>query len=682
MSSLTLASLKAPSNVKAALEPAKSNSKQKVKASAVPPSGMTAPAGFGTHLGGSHYYHSQVDASRELAATEAGNLFRTLILDQSHARNGGYDPEKITARTSKQISARTDAMIISEKEQRRAALSNSGFASNPKKAYRPLGQPILDSVELVLLSLMVNPNVACELDDKNKEKLAILAEKAKTSNNLTNRLKEASATCNTHRDYDYIKQQLEACNLRIQMVKFGVPLQKTLATAKNSQRILEEKEQSELQRDHMRNVIYIAPGSATEESESVRNSDEGGLVNWNHLVLNADRVGQVLNHLELRKQVDPQMAVTIAQAKCDYQRGSKSAATNETERGKSGNPCVGVKDQKRASAAKDEYRVNSAANAEVEEEDPDSVNSEQAAYVRSIQKVSNTLQQLAAKANGFGGLCIPYSAPSSNKAGFNGANLTEEVGGTGSVEGNKGNAPLSYQNTEVLESMLNVKRTTNSIQTMENFFEARDNFYEQRNRLSITLQEDLESIDCARNKNVALRFNVFKVSTNLQYTHDIEDMRKFLMRDQQRQKVRKLAGHKWYAELASKLLYPPSGIPKRALSSYEELTVKRLVNMVVNDMPLNTVAGFARLCKSIPPKAFASEDIQRLVRFIKSKEKISEQDYLTALELAGHATSATTSIGNGKVVTGSAHPAIHAAFSAPPSPSLSPVSASVVPPII
>ncbi len=40
--------------------------------------------------------------------------------------------------------------------------------------------------------------------------------------------------------------------------------------------------------------------------------------------------------------------------------------------------------------------------------------------------------------------------------------------------------------------------------------------------------------------------------------------------------------------------------------------------------------------KLIPQKIFAKDDIQRIGRFVKQHESITERDYLDAIELAGH----------------------------------------------
>jgi hypothetical protein len=45
---------------------------------------------------------------------------------------------------------------------------------------------------------------------------------------------------------------------------------------------------------------------------------------------------------------------------------------------------------------------------------------------------------------------------------------------------------------------------------------------------------------------------------------------------------------------------------------------------------------FVDIMKTVSPSVFAREEIQRVFRFIKSKENISERDYLEAIEEAGH----------------------------------------------
>ena len=45
---------------------------------------------------------------------------------------------------------------------------------------------------------------------------------------------------------------------------------------------------------------------------------------------------------------------------------------------------------------------------------------------------------------------------------------------------------------------------------------------------------------------------------------------------------------------------------------------------------------FVDIMKTVPPSVFAREEIQRVFRFLKSKESISERDYLEAIDEAGH----------------------------------------------
>ncbi|KAJ3044765.1 hypothetical protein HK097_001378, partial [Rhizophlyctis rosea] len=42
-----------------------------------------------------------------------------------------------------------------------------------------------------------------------------------------------------------------------------------------------------------------------------------------------------------------------------------------------------------------------------------------------------------------------------------------------------------------------------------------------------------------------------------------------------------------------------------------------------------------QLMKLIPPREFMKDDIQRIFRFLKHHEKISEREYLEAVEMSG-----------------------------------------------
>jgi hypothetical protein len=60
-----------------------------------------------------------------------------------------------------------------------------------------------------------------------------------------------------------------------------------------------------------------------------------------------------------------------------------------------------------------------------------------------------------------------------------------------------------------------------------------------------------------------------------------------------------------------------------------------LKRLIEDKKPFNKEA-YVKIMKLIPQKIFAKDDIQRIGRFVKQHESITERDYLDAIELAGH----------------------------------------------
>jgi hypothetical protein len=57
--------------------------------------------------------------------------------------------------------------------------------------------------------------------------------------------------------------------------------------------------------------------------------------------------------------------------------------------------------------------------------------------------------------------------------------------------------------------------------------------------------------------------------------------------------------------------------------------------MIEDRHPFNQKA-FVKILNVIPRHEFQKDELQRIIRFIKQHEEITERDYVEAIELAGH----------------------------------------------
>jgi hypothetical protein len=57
---------------------------------------------------------------------------------------------------------------------------------------------------------------------------------------------------------------------------------------------------------------------------------------------------------------------------------------------------------------------------------------------------------------------------------------------------------------------------------------------------------------------------------------------------------------------------------------------------LVEDQARFTKQVFFNLIRLLPTRDFHQDEVQRIIRFVKAHEGISERDYLECLELAGH----------------------------------------------
>nr|KAJ3422411.1 hypothetical protein HK105_008188 [Polyrhizophydium stewartii] len=189
-------------------------------------------------------------------------------------------------------------------------------------------------------------------------------------------------------------------------------------------------------------------------------------------------------------------------------------------------------------------------------------------------------------------------------------------------------APPAYKTSQIklsakqIEGVLGIRASEQTTETTEKFFTTRDDFYEQRQRLTHLLHDDLNSHP-----------NAPSIMQKGQCVDDITAMRQKAADLRRKEKKAILDAHPWYNELIRKVVVM-NGV-RREVTQYESLLLGRLKRLIEDQIIFNKKV-FVQLMRVLPTREFLKDEVQRIIRFVKQHESISERDYLEAVEMAGH----------------------------------------------
>ncbi|KAJ3023242.1 hypothetical protein HKX48_003846 [Thoreauomyces humboldtii] len=209
---------------------------------------------------------------------------------------------------------------------------------------------------------------------------------------------------------------------------------------------------------------------------------------------------------------------------------------------------------------------------------------------------------------------------------------------------------------KAMEQALNIHRDDRISLATDQYYTTREHFYEQRRRLTQVLLEDLNRqvtsrdrmlfcfislfwtylrLDFERKSQFVRKFRAFEIGKNTMFNDDMNAMRKRSDTQRNAEKAKLLHQHSWYTELVTKVVLSGG---KRQTSEYEQLLISRVKCVIEDNLPF-TQNTFVQLMKVIPAHEFMKDDIQRIIRFVKAHENITEREYLEAVEMAGHLPS-------------------------------------------
>ncbi|KAJ2994652.1 hypothetical protein HDV02_001391 [Globomyces sp. JEL0801] len=94
--------------------------------------------------------------------------------------------------------------------------------------------------------------------------------------------------------------------------------------------------------------------------------------------------------------------------------------------------------------------------------------------------------------------------------------------------------------------------------------------------------------------------------------------------------------HPWYNELINKVVVL-NGV-QREVTPHESVILEHLRGLI-EDQVRFTKHTFLHLIRLLPTRDFLKDEVQRIIRFVKSHETITERDYLEIVEQAGHSVT-------------------------------------------
>ncbi|KAJ3373328.1 hypothetical protein GGF31_000761 [Allomyces arbusculus] len=138
-----------------------------------------------------------------------------------------YMAEKVQTRTTSRIITKDSKMLAMERERRRQQVMATGFNSSTREAYKPLGEPILHVEDLVSTALNVRVN-----KPKTAHRRHATHPNGRPGANqpLTAREKSAQVSVETlcQDGFEKLRERVTLSKSRLQMVKFGIHITRTM----------------------------------------------------------------------------------------------------------------------------------------------------------------------------------------------------------------------------------------------------------------------------------------------------------------------------------------------------------------------------------------------------------------------------------------------------------------------
>eukprot|EP00833_Pecoramyces_ruminatium_P009896 jgi/Orpsp1_1/1183928/evm.model.c7180000087263.1 len=174
------------------------------------------------------------------------------IIDDSPIRKANYIPEKVYVRTDLCLLTGDQQEIKKEKERRNKDILECGFSSIFKEPYKPLGTPIIDTNQLIIDCLKINPSSIQKSSYNKASKMNHL----KHELNHVNRKIPVLELTGRQTGYKLLKSALKESSQRMHSVKYGVPFFETLKNQNYNMYNDSDKSKTDLNTIDYKNLIF------------------------------------------------------------------------------------------------------------------------------------------------------------------------------------------------------------------------------------------------------------------------------------------------------------------------------------------------------------------------------------------------------------------------------------------
>ncbi|RKO98609.1 hypothetical protein CXG81DRAFT_28583 [Caulochytrium protostelioides] len=183
-----------------------------------------------------------------------------------------------------------------------------------------------------------------------------------------------------------------------------------------------------------------------------------------------------------------------------------------------------------------------------------------------------------------------------------------------------------------LASALQIK-PPNSARAKQAYLTTKGQLSQARQRMTTILLDELDRTDLDRQVTFERRFAALHTTPTSSLRHDLGIMRQTTEAETRAWRERNLRDHPWWHHLLSKTVHV--GGVKREISNHEATlmnTIQEFIELNIDFSP----AVLAQLLHVVPADALPTEDIQRILRYIKGVLKITERDWLKVIAASGH----------------------------------------------
>ncbi|KAI9003730.1 hypothetical protein BC832DRAFT_615443 [Gaertneriomyces semiglobifer] len=185
---------------------------------------------------------------------------------------------------------------------------------------------------------------------------------------------------------------------------------------------------------------------------------------------------------------------------------------------------------------------------------------------------------------------------------------------------------------KAIEQLLGIHREdrTETLTITDSYFTTRSHFLAHLSTSTTLLSEILARKDSLLPSHLGTLAHSFHVSPNTLFDDSIKRMRQQTHKLERNEREHRLKHHPWWSELAK--------LSQAKARSEKETTERNLLSRIkamIEAGETFTPATFVQLMKVIPQHEFMRDEVQRVLRFVKQHESISEREYLEAVEMSG-----------------------------------------------